>query len=72
MVLNKCPKEIPCYDKVRPINITSIILKVLDIIIYRKLRHYCESQNLISENQTGFRKGKEILTNISSLISDAA
>jgi len=36
-VLNKCPSETPTLDNLRPINITSILVKIWEHLIWAKL-----------------------------------
>ena len=42
-------------DNYRPISVLNIISKVVERIAYNQLTHYLETNNLLSENQFGFR-----------------
>ena len=48
----------------RPISLTSHIIKVFERVVRNKLVAYLEENNLISENQHGFRKGRSCLSEL--------
>ena len=60
----------------RPIALTSNIIKIFERVIRSQLVHYLENNNLISENQHGFRKGhsclSELLAHYHDIISNLA
>ena len=50
----------------RPISLTSIVGKMLESIIARRIREHLNLYNLINESQHGFTKGKSCVTNLLS------
>lgn len=48
------------YNNYRPIAILSVIEKVLEEVIARRLNEYLQKYNIINKNQFGFQKGKNI------------
>jgi len=60
----KTAKVIPLYKSgdslqptnYRPIALLSTFAKVMEKVVYRKLSHYIESNNILSQQQFGFRK----------------
>ncbi|CAG4940655.1 unnamed protein product [Colias eurytheme] len=50
------PVDIP--ENFRPIALLNILSKLLEKIVNRRLLNYLDKQNLISDRQFGFRKGK--------------
>ena len=48
----------------RPISLTCICCKVLERIIKRKVTYYLEAENLLDNNQHGFRTGRSCQTNL--------
>lgn len=61
------PKKASEY---RPINILPIYEKVLELIVKEQLEIYLESNNIITEHQSGFRKQHSCETAIQSVIDD--
>ena len=53
-------KKVSRYDPLnyRPISITSVVCKTLERIIVSKIMEHLESNNLLSEEQYGFRSGR--------------
>lgn len=49
------PKATP--DKLRPISLTSTLLKILEKILATRLQWFCEEKKLFLKTQFGFRKG---------------
>ena len=74
----KCPPDwkkanvIPIYKKgakgkaenYRPVSLTSIVSKIMESIIKDELNSHLEINNLISDSQHGFMKGRSCTTNI--------
>ena len=54
----------------RPISLTSHLIKVFERVIRKKLVHHLESNNLLSDKQHGFRKGRSCLTHLLKHIDD--
>lgn len=50
----------------RPISLTSVIGKMLESIIARKIREHLDFHKLITDSQHGFTKGKSCVTNLLS------
>lgn len=55
---------------VRPIAISSSILKVLERIINSRLQWWCENNFVFTPNFFGFRPGRSCLDNVSVLVTD--
>lgn len=58
---NNCTNKKPGKDdskpgNYRPIALTSHICKIMERIINERLTHFLESRNIITANQSGFRK----------------
>ena len=76
--LGKVPKDwklanvTPIYKKgdkkvtlnYRPISLTSVTSKIIEKIIRDRLARFLESNNIISDNQHGFRNKRSCLTNL--------
>jgi hypothetical protein len=68
----KTAKIIPIFKKgdkanpanYRPISLTSQIGKFLERLILPQIQRHLESQNIIKDNQHGFRRGKSCTTNL--------
>src|ERR1043165_2452631 len=56
--LLKPNKEASKPESYRPISLTSTICKVMETMVAKRLQWFLEKNNLISENQSGFRKYK--------------
>ena len=54
----------------RPISLTSLVGKLLETIIAKKIRHHLEKHNLINTSQHGFTPGKSCLTILSKIFSE--
>lgn len=48
----------------RPVSLTSICCKVMEKIIKKQLMIYCETHNILSNAQFGFRRGRSCVTNL--------
>lgn len=59
------PKSIP--GKLRPISLTSCLLKIMEKVIASCLQWWVESKGIISKTQYGFRQGKLCYDNLSLL-----
>lgn len=74
----KFSKTIPIYKKgdksmstnYRPISLLPIFSKILEKVVYNRLIRYLEQNNIILNNQNGFRKGKSTLTAAFSLTEE--
>lgn len=53
----------------RPISLLPTLAKILEKVINYRLVHYLESNNLLSENQYGFRRNKSTSEAIDTLVS---
>ena len=58
---DKDPKKAKSY---RPISLTSHLGKLLETIINRRLVHHLEENDIIRNNQSGFRKNRQTLDHI--------
>ena len=45
----------------RPISLTSVVCKTMERIVCNQLRHYLESNSLLTSNQFGFRAGRSTM-----------
>lgn len=63
----KSPSDISSY---RPIALSSVMLKLLEHLIKIRLEWYIEHNNILSQNQYGFRKGRGTIDNISLFVTD--
>lgn len=72
----KISKIIPVYKKgdkslphnYRPISIIPIFSKIFESLMYNQLSNFFESQNLLSEGQHGFRRGKSTTSAVLNLV----
>ncbi len=48
----------------RPVSLTSVMVKVCEKVIKNSWVEYLESNNVIVNNQFGFRKGRSCITNL--------
>lgn len=53
----KSGEKLHC-NNYRPISLTSIVIKLMEKILFLKISAHVESNNLLDEEQFGFRKGK--------------
>jgi hypothetical protein len=58
------------YDmhKYRPISIIPVFAKLLEILVYNKIISFLYENEILSEAQNGFGKGKSIDTEVQSFI----
>ena len=54
----------------RPISVTSIICRAMEKTIRNAIIDYLENNNIISENQRGFRKGTSCITQLLECLED--
>lgn len=64
---NKSPSE---YSSYRPIALSSVLMKVTEHLIKVRLEWFIESNQLLSESQFGFRKGKSTHDSIGIFVTD--
>lgn len=64
---NKNPLNVANY---RPISLTCCVCKVYEKMVNRRLTWYLESNNLIDNSQSGFRKYRSTLDNLAVLEND--
>ena len=62
--LLKSGKDQTSAKSYRPISLTSHLCKVMEVMVANRLRWFLESKNLLNENQSGFRKGRNTLDHI--------
>ena len=60
----KTPHDAHNPNNYRPISLTNTIVKVIEKLIKNRLVFYLESNNLIIENQSGFRSNKRTIDNL--------
>lgn len=51
-----------CIKNYRPISLLSIFSKILEKVVFRKLEEHCMNQDILTDSQFGFRKGKSTET----------
>ena len=56
----------------RPISLLPILAKVFERIIFKNLYNYLNSNNLITNNQSGFRPGDSVVNQLLSIVHDIA
>ncbi len=54
----------------RPISVLPVISKILEKIMYNRLSEFCKSNNIISDAQYGFRRGKSTETALTTFSND--
>ena len=55
---------------VRPITLTSCLNKLFETLIKNKLQWWVENKNFIPKSQSGFRKGRSTVDNLTNLVLD--
>ena len=55
-------------ENTRPISQTNIIVKIFEKIINSEMMDFLETNNLLHENQGGFRKNRSTITTVSNLV----
>ena len=65
--LLKNGKDPTSPDSYRPISLTSHMSKVMEVMVTSRLRWFLESNNLLDESQSGFRRGRNTLDHIMRL-----
>jgi ribonuclease HI len=65
--LSKPSKEKSDPNSYRPISLTSCVCKLMEKLVNNRLTYYIESNNLFTNAQTGFRKGRSTLDQIVKL-----
>ena len=63
-MIPKTPNDSHNINNYRPISLTNTIVKLLETMIKKRLIDYLEGENLIIDNQSGFRKNKRTIDNI--------
>ena len=63
-MIPKTPHDAHNPNNYRPISLTKTIVKVIEKLIKNRLVFYLESNNLIIENQSGFRSNKRTIDNL--------
>ena len=48
----------------RPVSLTSVLGKIFETLLKKRIMTFLETRNLLSDNQYGFRKGKSCTTNL--------
>ena len=67
-IFKKGDKSSP--ENYRPNSLTPHIIKIYERIVRKKLVQYLESNNILSRNQHGFRKGRSTLTHLLNHIDE--
>jgi Reverse transcriptase (RNA-dependent DNA polymerase) len=57
-----------CADNYRPISLLPAISKIFKKIIYNRLIHFFDANNILSEHQNGFRKKRSTMKTIENTI----
>src|ERR1043165_6804797 len=65
--LLKPNKEASNPESYRPISLTSTLYKVMEAMVNKRLQWFLEKNNLITKNQSGFRKYKSTIEQILKL-----
>ena len=67
IIFNNKKNETPELTSLRPIMVTSILTKILEDIILKKLKEHTEEHNILTPNQRGFRNSASTATNLIDL-----
>eukprot|EP00061_Rhincodon_typus_P007384 g29032.t1 len=68
LLFKKGRRDIP--QNYRPVNVTSVIVKLLEKILRRKIYSHLEANGLISDRQHGFVQGRSYFTNLIEFFED--
>ncbi len=60
------------FSNYRPISILPVFSKVLEKVVYNRLLHYLNKQNILFDNQYGFRKNHSTLQALTDLLEKIA
>jgi hypothetical protein len=56
LCFNKDPSNVPSLENIRPINIQSVLLKIIESLLLSELQEFIRSNNLLHTSQIGFRE----------------
>lgn len=65
--IHKTGKPSKSPDSYRPIALTSQLGKTFEIILKKRLTHFCEKRNIIPPQQSGFRQKRSTLDHLTTL-----
>ena len=69
-VIAKPGKDVTKTGSYRPISLTSCLCKLMERIINRKFTEHLETNNILLPEQSGFRKNKSLVDNLTRLCTD--
>lgn len=64
IMIPKKPNDSNNINNYRPISLTNTIVKLIERLVKNRLVHFLESNNLISNYQSGFRENRSALDNV--------
>ena len=64
--------DVKCMTDLRPISILPILSKILEKIVHKQLFEFVNENNILYENQSGFRKGHSTITALTRVVDDIA
>ena len=67
-IYKKGPKSDP--GNYRPVSLTSVVCKIMEVILRDSITEHLESNNLLSPHQHGFRKGRSCSTQLLGVMKD--
>ena len=67
LCFNKDPSQIPTLDNIRPINIQSVVLKIIESLAFSELQNFIHNRRLLHVSQAGFRPHRSTAMNLISL-----
>jgi hypothetical protein len=70
VTLNKLKTGVPRCDQTRPISLLATHSKLFEKIMLERIRHWAESNNLIPDEQSGFRPGCLLPTRVLSIYQE--
>jgi hypothetical protein len=70
VTLNKLKTGVPRCDQTRPISLLATYSKLFEKIMLERIRHWAESNNLIPDEQSGFRPGCLLPTRVLSIYQE--